>query len=75
MPKGLYNKYTVTKNEGETDLDACYFVLRLDTDPVARAAAYEYAKLIYASDPLLARQINHLIVSLTITGGSAHGKE
>lgn len=42
--KGLFSKYQVTRVDGPTDPKAEYFVLRLDTDPVARIAALEYAK-------------------------------
>lgn len=41
----LYYKYLVTKADGSpVDPKADYFVLRLDTDPAARLAAYCYAK-------------------------------
>lgn len=38
----LYNKYHVEKNNGKTDPEAQYFVLRLDTDPKAREALRTY---------------------------------
>ena len=45
--KGLYQKYTVTKNDGPTDPHAEYFVLRLDgEDRAARVVARLYAELI-----------------------------
>ena len=46
MPeRGVYGKYTIGKADGsEIDPSACYFVLRLDTDPAARAAMKTYAR-------------------------------
>lgn len=41
---GLYDKYVVRKRDGSpTDPNAVYFVLRLDTDIVARHAMWTYA--------------------------------
>lgn len=43
--RGVYGKYVLSKADGsEVDPQACYFVLRLDTDPAARAAARVYAE-------------------------------
>jgi hypothetical protein len=40
----LYNKYKIEKTDGTSvDPDAVYFVLRIDTDPAARAALIAYA--------------------------------
>lgn len=44
--EGIYQKYTVVKNDGSTDEGADYFVLRLDKDPHARIAALKYAESI-----------------------------
>jgi len=45
MKDKFYGKYIVTKADGTpTDPEADYFVLRLDTDPLARKAARQYAK-------------------------------
>jgi len=42
--EGLYHKYKVEKENGEPiSPDAQYFVLRIDTDPAARAAMLTYA--------------------------------
>lgn len=42
--KGLYNKYTIIKNEtGKKVTDRC-FVLKPDQDPAAREALRTYAK-------------------------------
>jgi hypothetical protein len=42
--EGLYGKYCISKADGSpVDPNADYFVLRLDTDPVARRAAREYS--------------------------------
>lgn len=56
-PEGLYEKYLVKKLEGPTDQKAFYFVLRLDTDEAARAAAMIYADLISETDPLLSADL------------------
>ena len=49
--KGYYKKYHVSKIEGQTDPEADYFVLRLDTDYKARRAAAHYAGLIFWDNP------------------------
>lgn len=42
--EGYYSKYTVTKRDGSpVEPEAVYFVLRVDTDPAARAALMQYA--------------------------------
>jgi hypothetical protein len=55
--KGPYPKYTVTKNDGDTDPNADYFVLRLDKDEAARSAAWAYANYIEPDNPELARDL------------------
>lgn len=41
----VYMKYTIGKSDGSpVDPEACYFVLRLDADDVAREAMRVYAK-------------------------------
>ena len=41
---GLYGKYIIQKADGSpVDPKADYFILRLDTDPIARRAALEYS--------------------------------
>ena len=54
---GLYDKYHITKKNAETDPNAVYFVLRLDTDPHARIAATAYAQSIKPSNLNLAMDI------------------
>lgn len=54
---GLYEKYEVNKLNGPTDPDADYFVLRLDKDKHARAAARAYAESIKDENPNLAFDI------------------
>lgn len=55
---GLYTKYLISKADGSpTDPKADYFVLRLDTDPAARAAAYVYAREVEESLPGLAAEL------------------
>ena len=42
---GVYGKYRIEKANGDAvDPEACYFVLRLDTDAAARKAAAIYAE-------------------------------
>lgn len=42
--RGVYGKYVISKADGSAvDPEACYFVLRLDVDPAARAAMRAYA--------------------------------
>ena len=42
--EGLFGKYIIRKSDGHpVDPEADYFVMRLDTDPVARRAAREYS--------------------------------
>jgi len=54
----LYNKYVVTKADGSpVATDAQYFVLRIDTDPAARAALLVYADQIKDSDPEFAKEL------------------
>jgi hypothetical protein len=53
---GLFRKYSIAKTNGSPiDPSACYFVLRLDTDPVAREAMVAYAE--ECPDSELAAQI------------------
>lgn len=43
--QGVFGKYILSKADGSpVDESACYFVLRLDTDPAARKAARVYAE-------------------------------
>jgi len=62
--KGLFDKYRVTKKEGETDPSAVYFVLRLDTDQAARSAAMYYASSIGIDNPLLYEHLRDLVKKL-----------
>jgi len=52
----LYDKYTVTKNEGPTDPNAVYFVLRIDKDPHAAKALGAYASSINFVDRAFANE-------------------
>jgi len=54
---GLYDKYTVIKKNGDTSPEADYFVLRLDTDTHARAAALAYADSIRSENRNIAMDI------------------
>ncbi len=62
MAKGFYNKYTINKNDGTTDPDADYFVLRLDNDPHARVAAYHYALSVKDTNPNLAFDLQKKLI-------------
>ena len=65
--KGLGGKYIVSKSSGEpVDPEAKYFVLRLDTDPVARHAARVYARDIEAKNPRLARDLREFCDKLAL---------
>ena len=65
MPDKLYEKYVITKRDrSPIDPEAQYFVLRLDTDRCARAAAYHYAECIESKWPGLARDLRKLVGSL-----------
>jgi hypothetical protein len=57
MVQGLYDKYDIVKKNGQTDPEAVYFVLRLDTDPHARAAALAYAHSVKPTNLNLAMDI------------------
>jgi hypothetical protein len=54
---GLYDKYEVKKRNEETDINADYFVLRIDNDPHARVAAKCYAESIKQENRVLAFDI------------------
>lgn len=64
MSKGLYDKYTVVKNDGTTDANADYFVLRLDTDPHAREAALAYARSVQTENVNLAFDIFQRVLKI-----------
>jgi len=57
QPKeGLYGKYALRKTDGSAiDPNADYFILRLDTDPVARKATIQYSY--YCGDARLAKDL------------------
>ena len=51
MTDGAFMKYKISKADGSpVDPDACYFVLRLDTDDAARYAMRAYAEEIDNDD-------------------------
>ena len=55
---GLHQKYHITKTNGEpVDDDAVYFVLRIDSDPHARNALREYARIIANDNEILASDL------------------
>jgi len=53
----LFDKYIVKKAYGETDPNAQYFVLRIDTDPAARYALNAYALHVFKDDPQFAKEL------------------
>ncbi len=60
--QGLYNKYTVTKTNGEpVDPNAHYFVLRVDKAPHAREAMMAYAESVREENPQLAADISRMV--------------
>lgn len=65
MTQGLFEKYVVSKADGsEVDPEAMYFVLRVDTDPAARAAAMAYADACAPVNGILARDLRDLIETI-----------
>ncbi len=66
-PRGLYKKYQVTKIEGDTDPNALYFVLRLDTDHAARVAAISYANRVADENPTLAKDLYEVCIACAQT--------
>lgn len=57
-PKGLYDKYKVTKSATGEALDGDYFVLRPGRDPAARQALAAYANAVRASNSRLATDLD-----------------
>lgn len=65
MSTGVYQKYKITKADGSpVDPEATYFVLRLDTDPAARAAARRYVDAVAADNDQLAGDILRCVDAL-----------
>ena len=58
---GLYNKYLVNKNNGNTDPEADYFVMRVDSDDYARQAVLFYAQLVEKVNPALAKDLRNRV--------------
>jgi len=72
MSKGLYDKYTVIKNDrSEIDQDADYFVIRIDSDKHARVAALAYADSIKEENPHLSFDIKQRVAKYE--GGMFNG--
>lgn len=71
MDRGIYNKYTVTKNDGVEDPTADYFVLRIDSDPHARKSAIAYADSVQEDNPNLAFDIRQRVAKYE--GGLING--
>ena len=56
---GLYNKYIINKSDGtDIDINADYFVLRLDKDIRARKALRVFAESIKKENPVFSNDIN-----------------
>lgn len=63
MSRGVFGKYILSKASGEQlDPEACYFVLRLDTDEAAQLAAMEYAR--HCKNRELARDVAACVTEL-----------
>lgn len=63
MKEGIYGKYILSKADGsDVDPEACYFVLRLDTDDAAIEAMRTYAK--HCDNVTLAEEILECIVEI-----------
>ncbi|MHB0877007.1 MAG: hypothetical protein ACYC5O_13290 [Anaerolineae bacterium] len=69
-PKGIYDKYRVTKTSTGEALDGDYFVLRPGRDPAARQALAAYADAVRASNSQLAADIDGWLSRLK-TGATA----
>ena len=55
---GLKNKYEIRKIDGtQVDSEAWYFVLRVDSDPHAQAAALAYAYSVEEDNPQLSKDL------------------
>jgi len=56
---GIFGKYTIAKADGRVvDPEACYFVLRLDSDTAAQVAMRAYADQVFNEAPELSDAIN-----------------
>ena len=65
-------KYIVTKASGKpTDPKACYFVLRLDTDPHARDAALTYALSVRKENQQLADDLHDWLNEIEAGGAGS----
>ena len=63
--RGVYGKYVIEKADGSpVDPEACYFVLRLDTDPAARKAAAQYARSVRRKNAVFADDIERCLNEL-----------
>lgn len=61
--RGVFGKYILSKASGEQlDPEACYFILRLDTDEAAQLAAMEYAR--HCKNRELARDVAACVTEL-----------
>lgn len=63
--KGVFGKYIIGKADGsDLEPEACYFVLRLDTDPAARRAMGQYARSVRRENETLANDIEKCVSEL-----------
>lgn len=63
----MLDKYKIMKTNGKAvDPEARYFVLRYDTDFVARLAMRFYADSIEAEDPILSNEIRQALESALV---------
>jgi hypothetical protein len=63
--ENLHNKYIISKTDGTPmDDEAEYFVLRLDTDPIARKAIWVYSLLLGIENPTFADELRKWIKTI-----------
>lgn len=63
--QGVFGKYIIKKADGsQLAPEACYFVLRLDTDYAARRAMGQYARSVRKTNEDLANDIEQCIDEL-----------
>jgi hypothetical protein len=68
-PRGLYDKYNVTRNDG-SPVDGFAFVLRLN-DPHARVALLAYAESVRSENPTLWADLVYEVEMYSYEDGAA----
>ncbi len=62
--RGLYNKFQVTRTDGQQDPDAVYFVLNVGSDRIARSALFVYAEQVAEKNPALSAEIFGMLLDI-----------